>query len=59
MQTPYVKLRWLPDAQRYLKPGVSFEQLAARMSDNEAEQRMQEARGRLFAQIARQQRTHG
>ena len=59
VQTPYEKLKSLPQAQRYLKSGVSFEQLdaqASAMSDNEAAQKMQKARERLFFQIAKKQR---
>ena len=39
MMTPFDKLKSLPDATRYLKPGITLEQLdaaASRMSDNEA-----------------------
>ena len=62
VQTPYERLKSVPDAQRYLKPGVSFEQLdaqAARMSDNEAARQLQDARAKLFNEIARQQRMYG
>jgi len=39
MDTPYEKFKSLPDADQYLKLGVTFEQLdaqAAKMSDNDA-----------------------
>lgn len=52
--TPYEKFKSLPDAQQYLKEGVSFEKLddiANSMSDNEAAQHLQEARRALFKQI--------
>ena len=51
MTTPYEKLKSLPHAQRFLKPGVTFaalDALAAAMSDNEAARRLNEARATLF-----------
>jgi transposase InsO family protein len=51
MRTPYEKLKSLPDAAQFLKPGVTFATLdaqAAAMSDNEAARRLNEARGKLF-----------
>jgi transposase InsO family protein len=51
MSTPYEKLKSLPDAAQFLKPGVTFAQLDARaaaMSDNEAARRLNEARAQLF-----------
>jgi hypothetical protein len=51
MMTPYEKLKSLPDAAQYLKPGVSFQALdalAASSSDNEADEHLNEARARLF-----------
>ena len=39
MMTPYEKLKSLPNATRFLKPSITFEQLdalAMQMSDNEA-----------------------
>ena len=51
MMTPYEKLKSLPDAAQYLKPGVSFQALdalAASSSDNEAAEHLNEARARLF-----------
>ena len=51
MMTPYEKLKSLPDAAQYLKPGISFQALdalAASRSDNEAAERLNEARARLF-----------
>lgn len=54
LMTPYEKLRSLPGAEAALKPGMSFEildALAYQMSDNEAADRLQQARRRLFNQI--------
>ena len=51
MMTPYEKLKSLPDAASYLKPGVTFKQLdanASRMSDNDAAAALNKARQRLF-----------
>ena len=54
MMTPYEKLKSLPDAQRYLKPGVTFEALdaiACAITDNEAARRLNQARAELFRSI--------
>lgn len=54
MMTPYEKLKSLPLAPTFLKPGVTFAQLdalAGAMSDNAAAERMNEARSRLFKTI--------
>jgi transposase InsO family protein len=54
MMTPYDKLRSLPNAEQYLKPGVTFDQLdaiALAISDNEAAQRLNQARADLFRSI--------
>ena len=54
MMTPYEKLRSLPDAASYLKPGVSFEELdaiAMQMSDNESADRLNKAAAKLFQSI--------
>jgi transposase InsO family protein len=51
MMTPYEKLRSLPEAGSYLKPETTLEKLdaiAAECSDNEAAQRLNEARTKLF-----------
>lgn len=56
MRTPYDKLKSLPNAESFLKPGVTFEQLdqiVCAISDNEAAQRLNEARQRLFQTINR------
>lgn len=54
MMTPYDKLKSLPDAARYLKPGMTFDRLdeiAQKCSDNEAAKRLNEARAKLFQLI--------
>ena len=54
MMTPYENLKSLPNAQQFLKPGITFQQLDARasaMSDNEAAQRLNGARAILFKTI--------
>ena len=60
VQTPYEKLKSLPDAEQYLKVGVTFEKLdafAVRYSDNEAADRLRAARRKLFYSIDELQRT--
>jgi transposase InsO family protein len=57
MMTPYEKLKSLPQAAQYLKPGVNFENLDAYalcMSDNEAASKLCEARKALFKTIFEQ-----
>jgi len=59
LMTPYEKLKSLPDAKTYLKPGMTFEKLddiAYQMSDNEAADRLQKARRQLFQTIHEQER---
>lgn len=54
IMTPYEKFKSLPNAQGYLKPGITLVQLetiATAMSDNEAAQRWQTARRELFNSI--------
>jgi len=54
MQTPYDKLKSLPDARKHLKPGMTFEildKVAHEMSDNQAADRMKAARQKLFNTI--------
>ena len=56
VKTPYEKLRALPQAESYLRPGVTFEKLetiANQMSDNQFAERMVNARSNLFQQISR------
>jgi len=57
MMTPYDKLKSLPCANDYLKPGLSFEILdpiAFLISDNEAADQLQKARRLLFNTIHEQ-----
>lgn len=59
MMTPYDKLRSLPDAHAYLKPGMDFQQLDAMahaISDNEAAHRLNQARNELFRSLNNTQR---
>jgi transposase InsO family protein len=59
MMTPYEKLKSLPDAERFLKPGMSFAALdayARASSDNEVAARMNAARAKLFQFIERRSR---
>jgi transposase InsO family protein len=54
MMTPYEKLKSLPRAKQFLKPGITFRQLDAQacaMSDNDAAQRLADARTILFKTI--------
>lgn len=54
MMTPYEKLKSLPLAEQFLKPGITFSQLdaqASAMSDNEAVERLNNARTTLFKTI--------
>jgi transposase InsO family protein len=56
MMTPYEKLKSLPNAKDFLKPGISFEQLdpiAHAQSDNESARQLNEARTQLFLSINR------
>ncbi len=56
MMTPYEKLKSLPNAQEFLKPGMSFQALdayVAATSDNQAAQQLNQARVRLFQSIQR------
>ncbi len=56
VKTPYEKLKSLPEAESYLRPGVTFEALDAianQMSDNQFAERMVKARSNLFQQISR------
>ena len=54
MMTPYEKLKSLPNAEQFLKPAITFEQLDAQataMSDNDAALRLNDARAILFKTI--------
>ena len=53
-QTPYEKLRNLPNAKKYLKPNLSFEQLdqiAYNESDTEFAKRMRQAKQEAFLKL--------
>lgn len=55
MMTPYEKLKSLPDAQSFLKPGITLESLddiAHAITDNEAARRLNQARERLFRAVS-------
>ena len=54
VMTPYDRLRSLADAHRFLKPGITFEQLDAiahAQTDVEAAQNVQSRRRELFEKI--------
>lgn len=54
MNTPYEKLKSLPDAARHLRPGITFQQLdqeALAMTDSQAAERLNQARKTLFDKI--------
>jgi len=55
LMTPYDKLKSLPGAERYLKAGITFEQLDATayaISDNQAADELNKARQQLFQTIS-------
>jgi transposase InsO family protein len=54
LMTPYDKLKSLPQASQYLKPGTTFQQLddiAMQCSDNDAARQLNQARAKLFRLI--------
>ncbi len=56
LMTPYEKLKSLPEAARYLKPGIRFadlDDIARQHSDNDAARLLNDARSRLFKAINR------
>ena len=60
MMTPYEKLKSLHEAHQFLKPEITFQQLdtqASAMSDNDAAQRLNEARATLFKTIFNRSKT--
>jgi len=61
MRTPYEQLKSLPQAETFLKPGVTFatlDRIAAAMSDNEAARRLNEARAQLFQTFQPRSKKH-
>jgi len=60
MMTPYEKLRSVPNAETYLKPGTTLailDAIATECSDNDAARRLNEARAKLFQLINKSQQT--
>ncbi len=60
MITPYEKLKSLPEAAQYFKPGITFNQLdalATAISDNDAAQQLNNARVSLFTIISNRSRS--
>ena len=54
MMTPYDKLKSLPEGEKYLKDGLTFEimdKIAYAMTDNQSADQLQEARQLLFKTI--------
>ena len=54
IRTPYEALKALPEAESYLRPGVTFAELdraAHAQTDLEAARELQEAREKLFAEL--------
>jgi len=54
MMTPYDKLSSLPNAAKYLKPGVTFEilnKIAHKVSDNQAAESVTKGPSKLFKTI--------
>ena len=54
MMTPYEKLKSLPNAESYLKPGLSFrdiDAIACSITDNQAAEQMNNAKLKLFTTI--------
>ncbi len=54
MMTPYDKLKSLPESEKYLKDGMTFEimdKITLAMTDNQSAERLQQARQSLFKTI--------
>jgi transposase InsO family protein len=54
INTPYEKLKSLPKAEAYLKPGITFKQLdraAMQCTDSQAAQQLNQTRSKLFQSI--------
>ncbi|PIY87203.1 MAG: integrase [Nitrospirae bacterium CG_4_10_14_0_8_um_filter_41_23] len=57
MMTPYEKLKSIPEADSFLKKGITFailDTIAMKISDNQAAERMVKARSLLFDRIIKQ-----
>jgi transposase InsO family protein len=60
MMTPYEKLKSLPTAEQFLKPAITFElldALARSRTDNQAAERLNEARAKLFRSFSNQSKS--
>jgi hypothetical protein len=60
MMTPYEKLKSLPGADSFLKPGITFKQLdkdSMAMTDNEAAALFTSQRNKIFKQIFKQSKS--
>jgi hypothetical protein len=58
LMTPYEKLKSLPEASQYLKPNITLQaldEIASKCSDNDAAQRLNQARAELFQLINKSQ----
>jgi hypothetical protein len=58
MNTPYEKLKALPNASAYLKEDLTFQlldEIAHAMSDNQAARRMNQARERIFRALSKRE----
>jgi len=54
MMTPYEKLKSLPGAEQYLKPGTTFkelDELAMQLTDMQAAELLQKAKKMVFKKI--------
>jgi len=61
MMTPFDKFKSLPDAKKHLKPELTFEildRLSMEMSDNEAAEKLQKERRKLFKIIFEQDKKY-
>jgi hypothetical protein len=57
LMTPYDKFKSLPNAEQYLKPGITLKQLddmATAISDNDAAKQLNEAKLKLYKTIFEQ-----
>ena len=59
MTTPYEKLKSIPNSKTFLKPGINFkflDEIALKMSDNQAAKLMSDAKDLLFKTINEQEK---